>query len=318
MDSSQLLIKRPHDAQTVTRLPHLSLLLAFKTVAEEGSFTRAADILHLSQSAVSQQVVRLEEALGVQLFIRSTRAVSLTSAGNELLNDIRGAFEQLVIAFDRCARKGESPTLHVEAEPVLSAFWLTPRLRQFTQRFPGLQIKLLLTTQRVEFPKEVELAVKWGDGHWPGFEAEFLMGLNYVPVCSPVLLTGNKALRKPSDLQHHLLLHDRSHDDWENWQKRYPDVPLSFERGHVLTDSNVLAQLAAQGHGVALCALELIEQQLRRGELVTPFPEMTMPHWHAYHILTRRNQALSGVATQFIAWLKAEAKGGSESNARPG
>jgi len=144
------------------------------------------------------------------------------------------------------------------------------------------------------------------------------MGLNYVPVCSPVLLTGNKALRKPSDLQHHLLLHDRSHDDWENWQKRYPDVPLSFERGHVLTDSNVLAQLAAQGHGVALCALELIEQQLRRGELVTPFPEMTMPHWHAYHILTRRNQALSGVATQFIAWLKAEAKGGSESNARPG
>jgi LysR family transcriptional regulator, glycine cleavage system transcriptional activator len=242
--------------------------------------------------------------------------VSLTSAGNELLNDIRGAFEQLVIAFDRCARQGESPTLHVEAEPVLSAFWLTPRLRQFTQRFPGLQIQLLLTTQRVEFPKEVELAIKWGDGNWHGYKSEFLMGLNYAPVCSPSLLTGNRAIQKPADLQHHLLLHDRSHEDWEHWQKQYPDVPLSFERGHIVTDSNVLAQFAAQGHGVALCALELIEQQLQRGELVTPFPEMTMRHWHAYHILTRRNQALSAVGSQFIGWLKAEAKASGESGAQ--
>ncbi|RQR24555.1 LysR family transcriptional regulator [Burkholderia sp. Bp9143] len=308
MDLSPVLIKRPNDRQAITRLPHLSLLLAFKTVAEEGSFTRAADILHLSQSAVSQQVVRLEEALGVQLFVRSTRAVSLTSAGNELLNDIRGAFEQLVTAFDRCARKGEAPTLHVEAEPVLSAFWLTPRLRQFTQRYPGLQIKLLLTTHRVEFPREVELAIKWGDGHWPGFESEFLMGLNYAPVCCPTLMKGTKALLEPSDLRHQQLLHDRSHDDWERWQKQFPNVQLCFERGHIVTDSNVLAQMAVEGHGVALCALELIEPQLRRGELVTPFPDMTMRHWHAYHILTRRHQALSEVATQFIGWLKAEAR----------
>lgn len=81
-----MLIKRPNETQVVTRLPHLSLLLAFKTVAEHGSFTRAADLLHLSQSAVSQQVVRLEEALGVQLFVRSTRSVSLTSAGHDPLN----------------------------------------------------------------------------------------------------------------------------------------------------------------------------------------------------------------------------------------
>ncbi|OWQ90933.1 hypothetical protein CDN99_12300 [Roseateles aquatilis] len=302
-----MLIKRPNETQVVTRLPHLSLLLAFKTVAEHGSFTRAADLLHLSQSAVSQQVVRLEEALGVQLFVRSTRSVSLTSAGHDLLNDIRGAFDELVVAFDRCARKGEAPTLHVEAEPVLSAFWLTPRLKQFTQRFPGLQIKLLLTTQRVEFPREVEFAIKWGDGHWPGFDAEFLLGLNYAPVCSPSLLKGPKALLLPADLQHYQLLHDRNADDWDRWHQQFPEVPLNFQRGHVVTDSNVLAQLAAAGHGVALCALELVESQLRHGELVTPFPQMTMRHWLAYHVLTRRHQMLSEVATQFVAWLKAEA-----------
>lgn len=300
-------INRPHETQAVTRLPHLSLLLAFKTVAEHGSFTRAAELLHLSQSAVSQQVVRLEDALGVQLFVRSTRSVSLTSAGHDLLVDIRGAFDDLVLAFDRCARKGEAPTLHIEAEPVLSAVWLTPRLRQFTQRFPGLQIKLLLTTQRVEFPREVEFAIKWGDGHWPGFDAEFLMGLNYTPVCSPGFLKGSKPLSAPADLQHCQLLHDRSTDDWDRWQQQFPHVTLNLQQGHVVTDSNVLAQLAASGHGVALCALELVEPQLQRGELVTPFPQMTMRHWLAYHILTRRHQALSEVATQFVGWLKGEA-----------
>lgn len=243
----------------------------------------------------------------MQLFVRSTRSVSLTPAGLELLNDIRGAFDQLVMAFDRCARNGKSPILHVEAEPVLSAFWLTPRLRQFTQQIPGLQIQLLLTTQRVEFPREVELAIKWGNGHWAGFESEFLMSLNYTPVCSPALMKGTKPLHSPADLQNHQFLHDRNGDDWARWQQQFPDVPLNIERGHVVTDSNVLAQMAAEGHGVALCALELIEPQLRRGELVTPFPQMTMRHWHAYHILTRRHQTLSQVATQFIAWLKAEA-----------
>jgi DNA-binding transcriptional LysR family regulator len=289
-------------------LPHLSLLLAFKTVAEQESFTRAANLLHLSQSAVSQQVVKLEEALGVQLFIRSTRSVNLTPAGVELLSEIREPFDLLVNAFDRCARRGESPVLHIESEPVLSAFWLTPRLRQFTQRFPTLHIQQTLSTQRVEFPDQVELAIKWGDANWPGFNAEFLMGANYVPVCSPLLLQGDKPLREPTDLKHQPLLHDRDHDDWKRWQALYPDVQLDVEHGHIVTDSNVLAQLAIEGYGVALCVLALIERPLRSGELVVPFPDMVMRHPLAYYLLTRKQRPLSVVAREFIEWLKSEAR----------
>ncbi|KIU53804.1 hypothetical protein AO392_13945 [Pseudomonas putida] len=295
----------------LTRLPHMTLLLAFKTVAEHGSFTRAATALHLSQSAISQQVVKLEEALGVTLFVRSTRTVALTRAGAALLDDIRAPFDQLVAAFEKCARKAAPSVLHIEAEPVMSAFWLTPRLKHFTQRFPALRIQQLLSTQRVEFPDEVELAIKWGTADWPGFDTQFLMGLNYVPICSPALLEGPDALRVPADLARHPLLHDRHHHDWEAWQALYPTPGLEVRSGHVVTDSNVLAQLAIEGHGVALCAIELTERAVRSGELVMPFPELVMPHQLAYYLLTKPHKQISDMARQFIAWLKEEAGNGA-------
>lgn len=302
-----MLINRSSSGQAPSRLPHLSLLLAFKTVAELASFTRAAEVLHLSQSAVSQQVVKLEEVLGVQLFIRSTRSVKMTKEGADLLEDIRGPFEHLVGAFDRCARKAEPPILHIESEPVLSAFWLTPRLRQFTERFPNLHIQQTLTTQHVEFSDETELAIKWGDGKWPGFDSEFLMGANYVPVCSPRLLDSNKSLGRPADLGTQALLHDRDYNDWKRWHELHPEVALDPERGHIVSDSNVLAQLVIEGYGVALCVMALIERPLRTGELVVPFPNMVMRHSLAYYLLTRKQRTLSNTAQEFIRWLKHEA-----------
>lgn len=290
-----------------TRLPHLTLLLAFKSVAETRSFTQAANSLHLSQSAVSQQISKLEEALGVQLFIRSTRSVSLTDAGVQLLNEIRSPFDQLVLAFDRCARRSETPELHIESEPVLSAFWLTPRLKQFTQRFPSIRLQQILTTQRVEFPEDIELAIKWGTGDWPGYHVEYLLGLKYVPVCSPAVINGNPPLREVGDLAHQTLLHDRNQDDWKTWSELHPTIPIKLDGGHVVTDSNVLAQLAIEGHGVALCGQALIERPLREGDLVIPFPDLEMRHEKAYYLLTKKNKALSSVAAQFVEWIKQEA-----------
>ncbi|WP_339442934.1 LysR substrate-binding domain-containing protein [Pseudomonas hunanensis] len=287
-----------------TRLPHLGLLLAFRTVAELGSFTRAAKALHLSQSAVSQQVVKLEEVLQTQLFERSTRSVVLTVDGEQLLDDLKMPLEQLITALNRCSRKHLPPVLHIETEPLISAFWLTPRLRNFTNRFPEVQIQQILSTQRVEFPEQVEVAIKWGAEHWPGFNAEYFFSLNYAPVCAPALLEGSSPLWSPADLNKHTLLHDRNYQDWKRWHALYPDERLNVENGHVVTDSNVLAQMAIEGYGVALCALELIERQLRNGELIIPFPEMTMRHPLAYYILTRPQHTLSPTARNFIEWLR--------------
>ncbi|WP_287814686.1 LysR substrate-binding domain-containing protein [Pseudomonas sp.] len=290
------------------RLPQLTLLLAFKTVAEQGSFTRAARILHLSQSAVSQQIVKLEEALDAQLFIRSTRLVTLTVAGRNLLDETSGPFDDLVKAFDRCARTQDRLSLHIETEPVLSAFWLTPRLREFTKNFINLDLEQTLSSKRVEFSGDIDLAIKWGKADWPGFQSEYLLGLDYVPVCSPLLLEGRYSLSDPANMIYHPLLHDRSVDDWVNWGRAYPDVPIKTEGGHIVSDSNVLTELAIEGHGVALCGLELIQRPLRNGDLVIPFPDMMMRHPLGYYLLTRKTQRLSDVALQFVEWVKKQAQ----------
>lgn len=303
-----MLINGPTSQSVSTRLPHFTLLLAFKTVAEQGSFTRAAKILHLSQSAISQKIVKLEEALNAQLLIRTTRSVTLTAAGKDLLNETSGPFEELVKAFDRCARKQGRLALHIEAEPVLSAFWLTPRLRKFTNNYPNLDIQQTLTSKRVEFSGDIDLAIKWGKADWSGFRADYLLGLDYVPVCSPALLECENPLTDPLNLIHHPLLHDRSVDDWINWGRTYPGVPIKIEGGHLVSDSNVLTELAIEGLGVALCGLELIQRPLKNGDLVFPFPEMKMRHPMGYYLLTRKSDRLSDVAQQFVAWLKEEAR----------
>lgn len=134
----------------------------------------------------------------------------------------------------------------------------------------------------MEFADQTELAIKWDDGHWPGFQAELLTGANYIPVCASGLLQGESPLREPSDLARYPLLHDRDHADWKRWQTLYPDV--------------------------ALCVLALIERPLRNGELVIPFPERSMRHPLAYYLLTRRQRPPSALAQQFIEWLKGEAQ----------
>ncbi|WP_339420475.1 MULTISPECIES: LysR family transcriptional regulator [unclassified Pseudomonas] len=300
---------------TMTRLPHLNLLQAFKTVADQRSFSRAAETLHLTQSAVSQQVVKLEEVVGVPLFVRSTRSTELTEDGAQLLIEISSPLTSLIQAFEKFSRPNKIPVLHFECEPVLSSIWITPRLKSFTECFGAIYFQQRLTTQNLEFSPDTQFAIKWGTGKRPGYVSEYLLGLNYIPMCSPALIEGRDRLTSPSQLNSLPLLHDRDRGDWTTWLKVFDIEDVNPNEGHVVNDANVLMHMAIEGHGVALCAMELCEKPLKEGVLVLPFPEMSMPHNMAYYILTRATPPPSARAIQFIEWLKSEVKkyrGGTE------
>lgn len=285
------------------RLPAVEQLLAFVTVAQHGSFTRAAADLRLTQSAVSHQIRKLEAAVGRRLLNRTRGVATPTRSGRLLIEDISGPLRALGLAIDRCRGGGVSKRLGLELDSGFAAAWLAPRLGDFESRHPEIQLEHFYSL-KLEFPAYVDLAIKWGNGRWPGFRVEPLMGLHYTPVCAPQLLKSGR-LNEPDDLRRFTLLHDRERRDWADWLALVRVEGIDLERGHVVNDTNVLTGMLSGGKGIGLCALELAEQFLKRGELVAPFPGVILRSDQAYYIVrksTERNDCVS----MFISWIKGQ------------
>src|SRR5436305_8824930 len=182
------------------RLPSLNGLRAFEAAARHLSFTNAASELNVTQTAISHQIKRLEEELGVRLFLRQNRALTLTPAAKEYLPGIRAAFNDLRLATDRLKRRDNDHVLTVSTLASLAAKWLLPRLSAFQEAHPGIDVHLTTSMNLVDFRNgDVDAAIRYGRGQWPGVRADWLMADQMFPVCSPALLTGKKPLKKPED-----------------------------------------------------------------------------------------------------------------------
>src|ERR1700759_1489961 len=202
------------------RLPSLNGLRAFEAAARHLSFTNAASELNVTQTAISHQIRRLEEELGIRLFVRQNRALALTPQARDYLPGVRAAFNDLRLATDRLLRKDNDHVLTVSTLASLAAKWLLPRLSAFQEAHPGLDVRITTSTALVDFRDgDVDAAITYGRGHWPGVRAEWLMTDDTFPVCSPALLTGDKPLRCPGDLANFVLLHSSAgyDDDWRLW-----------------------------------------------------------------------------------------------------
>src|SRR5712664_3773698 len=194
------------------RLPSLNGLRAFEAAARHLSFTQAASELNVTQTAISHQIRRLEEELGIRLFVRKNRALSLTPEAREYLPGIRAAFNDLRLATDRLLRKGDDNVLTISTLASLAAKWLLPRLSSFQEVHPDIDVRITTSTGLVDFGSgDVDAAIRYGRGHWPGLRAEWLMADEMFPVCSPALLAGKKPLRRPEDLADHVLLRSEEH-----------------------------------------------------------------------------------------------------------
>lgn len=292
------------------QLPPLTALRAFEAAARHLSMARAAEELHVTPAAVSQQIKQLEDLLGQPLFKRGkTLALSDTAAA---------ALPMLTDAFDRLERAaaqlrpgcGEGP-LVVSTPPAFAARWLVPRLDDFQSLHPEIELRLLATRRLVDFAlEEVDCAIRFGDGDYPGLSVERLMAEAIIPVAAPALAA---EIASVADIACKPLLNDEWHTgnmafpDWDTWlasQGVTPESPLRIKH---FGESNLTIQAALSGLGVALVWRSLVEDDLHSGRLVWLF-DRTIATRLAYHLVMPAKRAGLAKVASFRAWLMAAAK----------
>jgi LysR family glycine cleavage system transcriptional activator len=282
-------------------LPSLNGLRAFEAAARHMSFTRAADELTVTQTAVSHQIRRLEEQIGITLFIRRNRTLELTKEARDYLPSIRSAFADLHRATARLRRADQEGRLTVSTTASLATKWLVSRVAAFQDAHPGIEVRITTSTHLVDFQREeVDMAVRYGHGTWPGLCAHWLMAEHIFPVCSPALLP----LNSPEDLAHHTLLHTTvSREDWQLWLTAAGLPPgIATRRGMTFDQGFMAIQAAMEGLGVALGRFHLVEADLAAGRLVAPF-DMVLPQDAGYYVVTPVATADAPKIVRFREWL---------------
>ena len=293
------------------RLPSLNGLRAFEAAARHLSFTVAASELNVTQTAISHQIRRLEEELGIRLFVRQNRALALTPEARDYLPGVRAAFNDLRLATDRLLRKDDGHVLTVSTLASLAAKWLLPRLSAFQETHPGIDVRITTSTALVDFKSgDVDAAIRYGRGDWPGLHADWLMADQLFPVCSPALLTGKRPLRCPEDLRDHVLLHtsNANSDDWRLWLTA-AGLPANISRQPGLTFDLILmtVQAAIDGIGVAMGRTSYVEADIAKGRLVVPF-KITLPTDAGFYLVSPEGRADTPKLAAFRQWLKASAQ----------
>jgi LysR family glycine cleavage system transcriptional activator len=296
-------------------IPGLQSLKAFDASARHLNFTRAAAELHVTPAAVSHQIKELEEAVGVPLFQRTSRHMQLTRQGMVLKPAIADALEGITRALQKI-RQVDNPTqVRVTVSPSLAAKWLVPRLDRFLESVPGADVRIDVSSEPLDFDREdIDVAIRFGDGNYPGLVVEKLFHDTLFPVCSPELLKGAKKLREPKDLMQFTLIHldwEAQGAVWPNWRmwmlaagvKDFNDT-----RGLHFSQTSLALQAAIDGHGVALGDSTLVGDDLASGRLVKPFElALRSPAQFAYHLITRRDTAERPMTKAFRNWIMAEA-----------
>jgi LysR family glycine cleavage system transcriptional activator len=267
------------------KLPPLNALRAFEAGARHLSFTRAADELHVTQAAVSHQVKALEAYLGYPLFKRMTRKLGLTEQGRVLFPVVSEAFMRIADTADDLRNAGDSRTLTISVTPAFGARWLVYRLPRFWQKHPEIDLKVHHSIHCADLRyDDVDVAIRFGQGVWDGLVSEFMLRVDYTPVCSPALLTGEHPLKCPGDLRHHTLLHEDYYDGWIQWLAVAGVTDVDPRRGPIIDDATVLMQTAVDGGGVALGKLAMVEREVAAGTLVKPF-DITVLTDLGYHMV---------------------------------
>jgi len=276
----------------------LNALRMFDAAARHLSLTRAAQELHVTQAAVSQHIRNLEERLGKPLFRRLPRGLALTDEGQALWPVVAQSFERIEQSLQQVAEPRPREILSVGVVGTFAIGWLIPRLSQFQQLHPYIDLRLLTNNNRVDLAGEgLDAAVRFGDGAWHGTHAQMLLRAPLSPMCAPMLA---QQLREPADLARQTLLRSYRTQEWEGWFAGL-DQTAPLARGAMFDSSLTLAEAAAQGAGIALLPARMFEHMLQQGRLVRPFAHEvdTGAYWLTY---LKSRQASSALQT-FRHWL---------------
>lgn len=292
------------------KIPSTTALLAFEAAARHESFTRAADELALTQSAVCRQIAALESFLGLPLFQRTRRGVRLTEAGQSYSRQIAprlDAIEHDTLAV--MASHGTGSRLELAVVPTFATRWLLPRLASFQAGHPDVVVNLSTQTRPFLFDQTAfDAAIYAGEAGWPGTEAHPLMREYAVPVCSP-RLPGARASMSPAEIAALPLLQQTTRPyAWRQWFNSAAVRAGNDMAGMRLELFSMLAQAAIEKLGVALIPPFLIQQELADGSLIIPC-QHSAPSNRAYYLIVPEHKAERPALTRFRAWLKAQAQG---------
>jgi LysR family glycine cleavage system transcriptional activator len=286
--------------------PSLNFLHTFESVARHLSFTNAAKELFVTQAAVSHQIKALEEYLGVKLFHREKRKVLLSDEGQKLLPSVVSGLQGIADSLDNIRNYESEDTIVVGVGSSFSANWLVHRLGAFYQKYPEVNLNLKISNNDPDFGADgTDLAVVWGKGDWQGLMYEKLMVVEFTPVCSPDLLKKTHPLKTPEDLIYYPLLDDPDYNIWQEWLEEAGIPERKYKRRTVIRDSNVLIHSTLDGHGIALCAVGIVQEYLDSGRLIRPF-DLSITGGGFYYLVYPEKALRKPLVRLFKTWLLKE------------
>lgn len=285
------------------RLPSLNLLRIFEAAGRHQSFKLAARELNVTPSAVSHQIKTLEEELGLLLFKRLNRALSLTPAGKAYLEVVQNAFNVLRQGSQEVEQRFGSPIIRFSIMPFMANEVIIPRLFEFQQRNPDVQLRMEVASSERDFAlDDVDLEIRFGIGNWPGLETEKLLDIEYAPVCSSRYSSANELLEPQDLLDKPLITLGKEPGAWQQWFN-HVDLP-NVEIKSSLRLENLLAHYHAvqQGLGVGIGEFPLVRPLLDNGRLVAPFTER-VPIEESYFLVYRPGEKDRKEINEFVVWL---------------
>jgi DNA-binding transcriptional LysR family regulator len=291
------------------RIPSIEALIAFEAAARHLSFTRSADELALTQSAVGRQVASLEEYLGVPLFDRIKKRLSLTEIGQIYAKQVRENLERIERdTLAAMAHRGAGGILELAVIPTFATRWLIPRLPQFYADHKHLTINLTTRAEAFLFTDTpFDAAIHFGDPVWPGSIAKYLFGEEMTPVCSPQLLQGRTVL-EPGELANFTLLHQSARPDaWRHWFALAGIHDVDCMRGQRYELFSMLVEAARAGLGIALVPQFFVSHELTTGELLLPC-DHSLRSEKGYYLVYPECKQSSPPLKAFEEWLLDEAK----------
>jgi len=285
-----------------SHLPSLNALRAFTVAASHLNLRAAADVLFVTPSALSHQIRSLEQQLGVKLFDRGRRGLSLTEVGRALQPQLAAGFAQIGEAVRQLKPARRPGVVTVSMLSTFAMRWFIPRLCRFQQQHPDIEVRISTSLEPVDFGREdFDCAIRSGHGDWPGLHVEKLFSERLAPVCSPTLQLGS-----PQDLSDQTLLHARLRpDDWRIWLHSAGAGGLRPTHEQTFETRNFAIQAAIDGLGVAVVDPALVRDELASSRLVQPFSQI-LPTTNAYHLVWPEERPLSAALQSFREWLLAE------------
>lgn len=292
----------------------LSKLYTFEVAARHESFALAAEELFLTPSAVSHQINVLEKELNIKLFLRLHRKVQLTPEGNRVFWALQSSLDHLNTEIKAIQNQALAGSLTIYARPSIAQCWLVPKLSDFIQRYPFIQLSILTGNENVNFQRTgVDLALYFDNQ--PSFQLnyQYLMDEYIIPVCSPEYAEKFNLMNTVENLKHCTLLHDcqawsngTGTDEWNSWAAHF-NVDLDTSLG-MSFDRSDLALIAAKNNlGITMGRKRLVQKDIENGELVMPFQEMYLRCDQHYYIASLKDRQWPKIDA-FIEWLTVQSK----------